>query len=45
MGEKPGRDDTPLPERSSDDTDLGWGEHPDETDDDERLLRERPPHW
>ncbi len=27
--------------------DLGWGERPSEPadEDDERLLRERPPHW
>jgi hypothetical protein len=29
---------------SRDDTDVGWGERP-EPDDDERLLRDRPPHW
>jgi hypothetical protein len=42
------RDDEVLPEQTSDDTDRGWGEHPDDandTDDDERLLREKPPHW
>jgi hypothetical protein len=33
-----------LPVRSQDDTDVGWGERP-EPDDDERLYRERPPHW
>ena len=33
-----------LPVRSQDDTDVGWGERP-EPDDDERLNRERPPHW
>jgi len=32
------------PGRSQDDTDLGWGERP-EADDDERLNRDRPPHW
>ncbi len=32
-------------EQTSDDTDRGWGEHPDE-DEHERWLREqRPPHW
>ena len=41
----PDPDDTPgLPLRSPADTDLGWGEQP-EPDDDERLYRERPPHW
>ncbi|MEO7979316.1 MAG: hypothetical protein ABI807_00200 [Sporichthyaceae bacterium] len=42
------RDDQVLPDQTSDDTDRGWGEHPDDTDtdaDDERLLREKPPHW
>jgi hypothetical protein len=39
------RDDEPiLPDRSSDDTDRGWGDEPEE-DDVERLRRERPPHW
>ena len=30
--------------QSREDTDAGWGERP-EPDDDERLNRERPPHW
>ena len=38
-------DDEVLPDQTSDDTDRGWGEHPDDADDDERLLREKPPHW
>ncbi|MGH3155353.1 MAG: hypothetical protein ACRDNF_02075 [Streptosporangiaceae bacterium] len=29
---------------SREDTDVGWGEWP-EPDDDERLRRDRPPHW
>ena len=33
-----------LPEQSREDTDAGWGE-PAEPDDDERLYRDRPPHW
>ncbi|HEY3734640.1 MAG TPA: hypothetical protein VGL63_12060 [Streptosporangiaceae bacterium] len=42
---RPDRDDQPvMPRRSLDDTDIGWGERP-EPDDDERLSRERPPHW
>lgn len=50
MSERQGYEPTPsdevLPERSSDDTDLGWGEQPDdESADDERLRREKPPHW
>lgn len=33
------------PEQTTDDTDAGWGERPDE-DSHERWLREqRPPHW
>lgn len=36
-----------LPTQTGDDTDAGWGESwRDEPDsDDERYLRERPPHW
>lgn len=39
----------PAPEdeagpRSPDDLDVGWGERPDGPDD-ERFLREVPPHW
>ncbi len=47
----PGEDgerEVPLEdERSADDGDLGWGEvRGDGTGgDDERFLRERPPHW
>ena len=33
-----------LPTQSREDTDLGWGDYPDR-DDDDRLLRDRPPHW
>jgi hypothetical protein len=33
-----------LPLKSREDTDAGWGERS-EPDDDERLYRERPPHW
>ncbi len=32
------------PEQSREDTDVGWGERA-EPDDDERLYRDRPPHW
>src|SRR5882757_2409472 len=32
------------PEQSREDTDAGWGE-PAEPDDNERLYRDRPPHW
>jgi hypothetical protein len=38
-------EDETLPDQTSDDTDRGWGEHPDDDSNDERLLRERPPHW
>ena len=47
----PGQDETGasvnepvLPEQSREDTDADWGEYP-EPDDDERLRRDRPPHW
>jgi len=33
-----------LPTQSREDTDVGWGEYR-ERDDDDRLLRDRPPHW
>ena len=33
-----------LPTQSREDTDIGWGEYRDR-DDDDRLLRDRPPHW
>jgi hypothetical protein len=32
------------PEQSAEDTDSGWGERPDPSDD-ERLYGDRPPHW
>jgi hypothetical protein len=32
-----------LPDVTSDEQDIGWGDRP-EPDDDERLLREVPPH-
>ena len=39
------RSDMPvLPVQSEEDTDVGWGEQPG-PEDDERLQRERPPHW
>ena len=45
MSEPAGHDpDVPL-EQSEDDTDRGWGEPPDEADDDERIAREKPPHY
>lgn len=39
------QDDELFPEQTADDTDRGWGEHPGDEDDDERLIREKPPHW
>ena len=37
------REEQLLPDRSVDDTDRGWGDEAQESDD--HLLRERPPHW
>jgi hypothetical protein len=49
MSENQGYEDEVLPEQTSDDTDRGWGddrgERKEREDDDERILRERPPHW
>lgn len=45
QGYDEGWDDEVLPDQTSDDTDRGWGEHPADGDDDERLIREKPPHW
>jgi hypothetical protein len=48
VSERAGYDDELLPEQTSDDTDVGWGEPPPddaESADDERLRREKPPHW
>ena len=36
--------DPVIPTRSADDTDEGWGE-PSGPADDERFIREVPPHW
>ena len=33
-----------LPAQSREDTDVGWGDYA-ERDDNDRLLRDRPPHW
>jgi hypothetical protein len=38
-----GGQDPVLPDQTGDDTDEGWSQP--EQDDDERLQRERPPHW
>jgi len=32
-----------LPEQSREDTDAAWGDYPEPSDD--RLYRDRPPHW
>jgi hypothetical protein len=32
-----------VPEQSSEDTDAAWGEY--RQPDDDRLYRDRPPHW
>lgn len=38
-------DDAPLiPSRSADDSDSGWGDERTDSNDD-RLLRDVPPHW
>lgn len=40
---------SPTPDKTADQLDVGWGERPRDPDrvseEDERLLRERPPHW
>lgn len=42
--DRPATDDRPvLPDVTADERDLGWGESP-EPDDDDRYLREVPPH-
>jgi len=35
-------DEPVLPDQTHDDTDQGWGDHPEESDD--RFLDELPPH-
>ncbi|MGH3248706.1 MAG: hypothetical protein ACRDOI_21230 [Trebonia sp.] len=32
-----------APEQSREETDAAWGEYPER--DDDRLYRDRPPHW
>lgn len=34
-----------LPDQTSDDTDVGWGEWRGDAGDEERLRADRPPHW
>ncbi|WP_448625490.1 YbaK/EbsC family protein [Geodermatophilus sp. URMC 64] len=44
--QRPAAPARPAPERAPDDSDLGWGERPDDArDDDRRYLENRPPHW
>jgi hypothetical protein len=45
MSEPTGHERDVPPEQTSDDTDRGWGERADEADDDERIAREKPPHY
>jgi hypothetical protein len=45
MSESRSEDEVALPDQTTDDTDRGWGEEADEAENDERLLREKPPHW
>jgi hypothetical protein len=40
---EPDRPAPDRPEQSREDTDAAWGEYPDHGDD--RLYRDRPPHW
>ncbi|GIG24610.1 hypothetical protein [Cellulomonas denverensis] len=40
-----GEDAGPVtPRRSADDSDTGWGDRPADSNDD-RLIRDVPPHW
>ena len=34
-----------LPDTTSDEREIGWGDDLDEIEDDERLRDERPPHY
>lgn len=38
-------DDPLLPDQTTDDTDAGWSERPNEEADTRRLVEDRPPHW
>ncbi len=38
-------DEPVLPERANEDSDVAWGDYRRDSDEDERLHRERPPHW
>jgi hypothetical protein len=34
-----------LPDQSLEDTDAAWGDYRERERDDDRLYRDRPPHW
>lgn len=52
---KPDQPDAPVaqtapagrlpPEQSPEDTDAAWGDYRERERDDDRLYRDRPPHW
>jgi len=45
-GRTAGEEPAGLPDRTRDESDVGWGDVPrGDADDDERFLRDRPPHW
>jgi prolyl-tRNA editing enzyme YbaK/EbsC (Cys-tRNA(Pro) deacylase) len=45
-GPPPSETGPSRPMRAPDDSDVGWGERPgDSADDDRRYLEDRPPHW
>jgi len=43
-GRRSRQDQQALPVQSREDTDIAWGQQP-EPDENDRLFRERPPHW
>jgi hypothetical protein len=45
VSEPTGQEPEVPAEQTRDDTDYGWGERADEADDDERIAREKPPHY
>lgn len=42
---KPAAKSSLLPEQSREDTDAAWGDYRERERDDDRLYRDRPPHW
>jgi hypothetical protein len=44
VGRRSRQDQQALPVHSWEDTDIAWGEQP-EPDENDRLCRDRPPHW